>query len=166
MFKKGNFGRLRARLEALSEVPEKVAATTLRDCAYRVKETAINMTPIDEGDLRRSIKVRRIGGGTNKLGQFSRGQSRWEVYVNMSQPTSGGKKEAFVGEYAWLIHEHMGWGNVRMSIMPSERSVAAGLANGVHAGGRFMDRALMYHAKEIQKDIRAQVLREIKKLDK
>ncbi len=59
----------------------------------------------------------------------------------MSQPTSGGKKEAFVGEYAWLIHEHMGWGNVRMSIMPSERSVAAGLANGVHAGGRFMDRA-------------------------
>ncbi|ETY66888.1 hypothetical protein X964_18245 [Acinetobacter baumannii MDR_MMC4] len=29
-----------------------------------------------------------------------------------------------------------------------------------------MDRALMYHAKEIQKDIRAQVLREIKKLDK
>ncbi|EPD0216112.1 HK97 gp10 family phage protein, partial [Acinetobacter baumannii] len=87
MFKKGNFGRLRARLEALSEVPEKVAATTLRDCAYKVKETAINMTPIDEGDLRRSIKVRRIGGGTNKLGQFSRGQSRWEVYVNMSQPT-------------------------------------------------------------------------------
>ena len=166
-FQKGDFAKLKVKLGHIADVPTTVANHSLRKSAEELRTLAVNMAPVDESDLRRSIKVRRLGGGRDAKGRFVSGKSTYEVYVEMFEPVLGpGKKETMVGQYAWLVHAHMGWGGHIGAFMPSEFSVAAGRAAGVEAGGRFMDRSKIQLEQKVKNDIRLAVIKEIGKLDK
>lgn len=166
-FKKGDFAKLKLRLGHVADVPIKVANGALQESAQELRALAVNMAPVDESDLRRSIKVRRLGGGRDTKGRFVSGKSTYEVYIDMLEPVLGSKKkEVVVGQYAWLIHTHMGWASRPAEIMPSEFSQAAGAAAGVEAGGQFMDRSKLHLEPKIKSNIRLAVIKEIGKLDK
>jgi hypothetical protein len=135
--------QLKLILKRMRDVPA-VANEELRVCADKVQTLARNMAPIDYEDLRKSIRVRRIGvqgaGGT-----FMKGVSGFMVYVDNNYSVSAEEKAkrgvTKVGDYAWEVHEHMGWAGYKTELMPSKKSVADGLSHGVDAGGKFLERA-------------------------
>lgn len=136
-------GRIKINLARIGQVVPQAVDAELALVANEVKTKARAMAPIDYGDLKKAIKLRRLGV-QGAGGRFVAGLSNYEVYLDMNQPvTDPDKNETRVGEYAWKVHEHMGWGKNLRALMPSEKSVEAGKAHGVEAGGRFMERALL-----------------------
>ena len=138
-FSKQGLKEIQIKLERLRGLPQ-VADQELKAIAIEVKQTAKDMAPIDYGGLKKSIKIRRTGAQDSKTGRFVKGKSNYTVYIDNNTPTQG-RKEKTVGEYAWFIHEHMGWGANKNVIMPSKKSIASG--NGKdEVGGKFLDRAI------------------------
>lgn len=136
-------GSLKATLSRIGQAVPRAMDQELAMVAAEVRNKAKAMAPIDYGDLKSAIRLRRLGV-QGAGGRFVAGLSNYEVYLDMNQPvTDPDKEETRVGEYAWKVHEHMGWAGNRRALMPSEKSVAAGKAEGVDAGGRFMERALL-----------------------
>lgn len=131
------FEGMKIMLEKLQGIPE-IADRELKQIANEIQKTARNMSPIEYGDLKAAIVVRRRGGGRNAKGQFVKGQSSYEISINNNHPS---KTSGTVGAYVWKVHEYMGWGGHHNVLMPSKRSVTAGASRGEEAGGKFMDRA-------------------------
>lgn len=142
-FKTTGIDQMKIQLSRISHV-KMIANEELRRCAEEVAETARLMAPIDYGDLRSAIQVGRRGVQGDG-GRFIAGLSQYEVFINNNTPVEDfGKKESTVGEYAWKVHEHMGYGSRVTDYMPSAKSVAAG--GGFEVGGKFLERAANHHA--------------------
>lgn len=114
--------------------------------AKEMQQRARDMAPIDYGDLKDAIRIKRHGQqGTG--GRFVKGLGIYVVWIDRSRPVRDPEKleQGFttVGDYAWRVHEHMGWGNRPGAIKPSQKSIDAGRRAGVEAGGKFMDRAFL-----------------------
>lgn len=137
---------LKLKLMELAFAPVLVEVE-LQACARELRDKSRDMAPIDYGDLKRAIQDRRLGSQTRSaLGQFVKGESSYEVFINNRTSVEDPKKKAefsTVGEYAWEVHEYMGWAGNLTSHMPSQKSVDAGRAAGVDAGGKFMERAAL-----------------------
>lgn len=139
--------QVKLRLMRLSQV-QSVADAELKKCAADLAQKARDMAPEDFKDLKRAIQVARRGSDVrDSRGRFVSGFSTYEVIVNNNAPVRDPDKikagVTKVGDYAWWVHEHMGWASMpNPEFMPSEHSVQAGLAAGVEAGGMFMIRAL------------------------
>lgn len=133
-------------LERLKKLPD-VLDQEMAVIAQDVRQTARNMAPIDYGGLKTSIKVRRTAGTQKGVKGFVKGKSSFRVYIDPMTPAPG-HKEGVVGGYAWLVHEHMGYGGTLGPIMPSAKSVAAGMGEVV--GGKFLDRAFLRHRGQIK----------------
>ena len=145
-FKKGDMAGFRLQLQrAATQVPQ-ATSDELREIAYEARNRARDMAPIDYGDLKNAIGVKRFGV-QGPGGRFISGQSIYEVMIDMRKPVTASDKLAegikTVGDYAWEVHEHMGWAGNWRPLMPSAKSVAAGRAAGVNAGGKFLSRALL-----------------------
>ena len=114
--------------------------------AKEVQQRARDMAPIDYGELKAAIQLKRLGQ-QGAGGRFIKGFGIYEVWLNMNRPVRDPEKLAqgftTVGQYAWRVHEHMGWGNKPGAIKPSQKSIDAGRQAGVEAGGKFMDRAFL-----------------------
>lgn len=150
------------QLSRLSEIPN-LADQELRLCAEEVAQKARDMAPYDYEDLMDSIQVARRGGARDARGRFVRGVSNYEVFINLRHPTQ--HKEASSGtvaDYAWQVHEHMGWGTTPGSLyingkpyMPNkDRAVGP---NGEERGGQFLYRAL----RELAPGIYARINRKV-----
>lgn len=135
-------------LQRLKKLPQ-VLDEEMSEIAHEVQQTARAMAPVEYGGLKSAIKVRRTAATQKGVKGFMKGKSSFYVYIDPTQPAVG-RKENFVGEYAWLVHEHMGYGGTVGAIMPSKESIAAGLAEGEIAGGRFMDRAMLKHRGKVR----------------
>ena len=132
------------KLERLKKLPD-VLDAELADIAREIQSTARNMAPVEYGGLKSAIKIRRRAATQKGVKGFIKGKSSFYVYIDPSQPAPG-RKEGVVGGYAWLVHEHMGFGSFIGPIMPSAESVATAAAFGEVAGGKFIDRAFIkYH---------------------
>lgn len=165
-----NFDQVKLRIIRAAEVansPE--VQDMLRAVADEVQQTARNMAPEDYGDLKDAIQVSRQGDGRDELGRFMKGGgSTWSVYINNNHPVRDPeqKKSAeTVGQYAWHVHEHMGWGANDTGFMPSQKSVAISAAAGEIAGGKFLERALEKHSSSIYQRVARVVLKQIETLD-
>lgn len=166
--------RFKFQLSRLAEIPN-LANEELRQCAEEVAQKARDMAPIDYGDLKKAIQVGRRGA-QGAGGRFVAGLSNYEVFINERHPVSDPDKLRhgvdYVGEYAWYVHEHMGWGTTPGTgtlhgkpFMPSEESVRAGHEKGVEAGGHFLTRALLELEQGIYARIRRKVMAATEGLD-
>ncbi|MCL2874775.1 MAG: HK97 gp10 family phage protein [Betaproteobacteria bacterium] len=145
--------RLKLQLSRLQDVPDMVNQE-LERCAKEVAKKARNMAPYEYKDLIDAIQVARRGAqGAN--GRFMKGVSNYEVYINEKHPVRDPSHKGVrtVGEYAWIVHTHMGWGSTLGTLpggrpfMPNaERSSGP---NGEERGGRFLERALEEMRNEI-----------------
>lgn len=160
--------RFKIQLSRLHKVPN-IANQELKDIAEEVAAKARDMAPIDYGDLKRAIQVGRRGV-QGAGGRFISGMSNYDIFINERHPVSDPEKlkhdVTHVGEYAWWVHEHMGWvGNPNPQFMPSEKSIAAGAEKGVAAGGKFLERALVMLEPGIYARINRKVLEYVESLD-
>lgn len=164
----GDIERFKIQLSRLREVPN-VANEELKQIADEVAQKARDMAPIDYGDLKRAIQVGRRGA-QGAGGRFVSGVSNYDIFINERHPVSDPEKRkhgvSHVGEYAWWVHEHMGWvSQPNPQFMPSAESVAAGAAKGVEAGGKFLERALILLTPGIYARINRKVLAYTESLD-
>ena len=141
---------LRIRINALNGSID-VATEEMRQLAFDIREKARDMAPIDYGDLKKSLKIRNVMGrdekSRNDKGQaFTGSRRQFIIYVDNDRPLiHPTKKATTVGDYAWEVHEYMGWGNNVMPFMPSDHSVEVGWTHGVEAGGKFLERAVEFY---------------------
>lgn len=164
MMDTSGIGQLKLRLQRMGGIAE-VADATLKEAAGELRDKARDMAPIDYGDLKAAITVRRLGA-QGAGGRFVKGVSNYEVYVNNDAPVHDKQGVDSVGEYAWLVHEHMGWASQpNPQFMPSQESVDAGLEKGVEAGGKFLERATLELKVKFEERLAAIVLKYLEGLD-
>lgn len=150
-FSKGGLQEVQLRLKRLKRLPN-IADAEMRNIAFEIRSTAKMMAPVDYSNLRNAIKIRRTAGTEAGTQGFIKGLSNYTIYIDGNTPALN-RREKTVGEYAWMVHEHMGWGSTYGAIMPSEKSVLSG--NGTDpVGGKFLDRAMLKH--QIQSGVRIQ----------
>ena len=121
-----------------------------------MKDYAIMMALIDEGDLRAAIGQRQVRAkgvmdeGDLIQGHEHRGQAR-EVWMDDRKAITGSKKLAqgftSIADYAWMVHEHMGWEGNETDYMPSEYSRSQQVP-GYPVGGKFLERAIVATEKD------------------
>lgn len=136
-FDGGGIERVKLQLRRLAFV-EQIATEEMRVMTKELQQKAQWMAPIEFGDLRKSIQIRETG--------FVKGRRDFEVFINDNTPVTDPKKIkdgiTRVGQYAWEVHEHMGYASApNYQYMPSKLSVEDGLSHGVEAGGKFLERA-------------------------
>lgn len=136
------------KLERLKKLPN-VLDGEMKEIAKEIQQTARNMAPVEYGGLKKSIKVKRKSQPRSGAKGVPKGKSSYYIYIDPMTPAPG-HKEAVVGGYAWLVHEHMGYGATVGPIMPSNNSIVAGLMHGEVAGGKFLDRAMNRHRGQIR----------------
>lgn len=154
---------LTLKLERLKKLPQ-VLDEKMAEMAQDVRQTARDMAPVDYGGLKQAIQIKRTAATRKGHKGFIKGKSTFYVYINPMTPAVG-RAENFVGEYAWMVHEHMGYGSVPGAIMPSEKSIAAGAAKGEVAGGKFLDRAMLRHRGKISAKLTKESTKFISNLD-
>lgn len=151
----GDFEALKLQLRRMGDVGE-VANAELREMAVEVQQKAKNMAPWEYHDLQEAIQLRETAG-QGAGGRFVKGVRNYEVYINLDHPVTDSKHKGVssVRDYAWLVHEHMGWGSTPGSIvmkngdplMPNkERNVGP---NGEERGGKFLERAAIELADQV-----------------
>lgn len=166
--------RFKLQLLRLAEIPD-LANEELALCAAEVAQKARDMAPEDYADLKGAIQVGRRGA-QGAGGRFVSGVSNYDVYINERHPVSDPDKldngVTNVGDYAWYVHEHMGWGNTPGTgtlhgkpFMPSEKSVLKGMEKNVEAGGHFLTRAALELEGGIYARLVRKVMKHVKSLD-
>ena len=136
----------RVQLTRLAEIPN-LANEELKACAQEVAQKAKNMAPYEYMDLIDSIQVGRRGV-QGAGGRFVSGMSNYDVFINLNHPTHHeDAPSGTVRDYAWEVHEHMGYGSTPGTIyikgkpfMPNPQRSRG--PNGEERGGHFIDRAL------------------------
>ncbi len=168
------FDQLKLILKRAADLPSEMNGE-LKVMAKKTQELAIHMAPIEYGDLKDAIKIQEVAG-QGAGGRFAKGLRNFVVYVDNNHPVSDERQIRnnieTVGEYAWFVHEYMGWGSHSgapledgRSFMPSEKSVAEGERYGVEAGGRFLERAGDEIADRIDAELGKVVFKWIEALD-
>lgn len=168
-FDADEFDQVKVRIMRAADVansPEVQAL--LREAAEEIRQTARNMAPEDYGDLKDAIRVGRRGA-QDASGRFSSGAgSTYTVYIDNNHRVKDPERKKSaetVGQYAWHVHEHMGWGTNVTNFMPSQHSVATSAAAGEIAGGKFLERAMEKHATSIYQRVAQVVLKHVEALD-
>lgn len=165
---------LKLLLKRFTDIPN-AAAAEMGILAEDTKNLARNMAPEEFGDLKDAIKMRLRDG----FGRFARGINAvtYEIYVDTSHAVSDERQvktgDTTVGDYAWAVHEYMGYGNTPGApmkksgkpFMPSAKSVAEGLKFGVDAGGRFMERSGEEMREKIDVKLGALVFKDVAAMD-
>lgn len=130
--------QLRLELLKLAEVPN-VATEELKNCAVEVRDLARKMAPVDEGNLEKAIKIRNQGAERNSKGQFFKGgQRKYVIYIDNSMPVPE-RDGKVVGDYAWLMHEHLTpFGPFKLGDKSREKQASD---PKVMVGGKFLERA-------------------------
>jgi len=175
-FSSQGIDQLKLLLNRAKSIPEQ-ADQELGRIAMDLRDMARNMAPEDYGDLKNSIKHQRVGGGRNALGRFESGLHNWIVYVKNDYHVQDPEKAKIgietAGQYAWFIHEYMGWGSTPGApngkgkpFMPSVYSQMIGLSHGVESGGKFLERAGIEIQRTMSSKIGTIVLKHIAALDK
>lgn len=147
-----DFEQVKLLLKRAEILPD-LADQELRLIADKTLEVARYMAPLDYGDLANAIQLQRVAErGAN--GRFVKGKSNYVIYVNNNHPVSDPEKQKHgvdtVGEYAWWVHEHMGWrSSPNPDFMPSNESERRGAMFGVESGGKFLERAGIVVGREI-----------------
>lgn len=169
-FEAEDFDQVRLRLLRAADVantPEVQAI--MRHAALELQQTARNMAPEDYRDLKDAIQIGRTADGRDERGRFAKGGgSTYSIYINNGHPVrdpESKKSAATVGEYAWHVHEHMGWGSNDTGFMPSAKSVEISKAAGEVAGGKFLERAMQKHSASIYQRVTRVVLKQLGAMD-
>jgi hypothetical protein len=134
----------------------------MRKGADAVLQSARDMAPIEYGDLKSAVRLRRGGDGRDALGRYIKdGGSTYTIYIDEGHAVNPAKYVTSVGKYAWIVHEHMGWEGFETELMPSALSIATAAAAGEVAGGRFLYRAAEKHAMSVKQRVMAVVVKTI-----
>jgi hypothetical protein len=129
----GGFEELQANIRQIGPRAERAVTRQMRFEAYRMRDLARKFAPIDEGPLEEAIEVKEEGGGRDSRGRFAR--VSYTVYVDTDAYGSHG---AFVGEYAYIMHEHLApYGSYKLGKRSREKQ--SGQSEMV--GGRYLERA-------------------------
>jgi hypothetical protein len=129
---------------------------TLNRKAIEVRDLAIKMAPVDEGNLEGAIKVREAGVSRGSDGTFTKGVS--EVYIDMDMPVPH-RPGKTVGDYAYEMHEHLfPFGPYNLGDLSEAKQSTNG---GILVGGKFMERA----ALEVESGIDAALAALVKELN-
>lgn len=157
--------QVKLRLMRVGDAVTSVANEQMQAMANELRQKARDMAPIDYGDLKSAIQLRaHAAAGVKATGGRFTSLRDWTIFVNNEYPARDKDKpeNTVVGDYAWLVHQYMGYGSVQgflpgtgHSFNPSEESVAAGRAAGVEAGGLFMERATEALRDDFQKRLAA-----------
>lgn len=131
-----NGAELTVRLEQIGDRARKHAIEYMREEALEVGSVAVELAPVDEGNLEQAIEVDDVGGGRDASGRFTR--KAVAVYVNPNAPGSGGADT--VDQYMRFIHD--GYYNL------GPKSISKAALTGRPVGRRFLARALEHRAKE------------------
>jgi hypothetical protein len=127
---------LKLQLQRLRDVSI-VANAELKKCAGEIADLARKMAPIDEGNLEKAIKVRYEGVDRNALGQFVKGGGAYTIYVDNDMPVDG-RDGKTVGDYAWIMHEHLTpAGDMNLGPKSEEKQAS----QSIQVGGKFLERA-------------------------
>lgn len=123
----------------------KGAFTQMRQEAKDIRDLAREMAPVDEGDLERAIVTREVGGGRDEFsGQFVRKEIVIEVDGEVNAGTNREGKQSKVGDYAYIMHEHLApFGSFKLG----KRSRAKQAASNVLVGGKYLERAVAEREK-------------------
>lgn len=116
---------------------QKNAFRAMQKEGEEMADLARKMAPIDHGDLEKAIRTRSIGGGRNARGQFT----RKEVVIEVDGDQPAGEKGKTVGDYAYLIHEHMAPFGTRYKLGKRSQAKQNGQPN-VIVGGGYLERAV------------------------
>lgn len=170
--------QLKVMLKRATSLPV-ACQSELKVVAMELKQLAKDMAPEEFGDLKDAITHREYGA-QGPGGRFTKGLRGYEIYINNDHRISEDRKAKpgyedceRVGDYAWIVHEYMGWGSTpgapnnskKGSFMPSDESVAAGNERGVEAGGKFLERAGIEVSERMHSRLGAVVMRHIAALD-
>ncbi len=148
----------------------------LKAKAHLLHDLAVAMAPIEYGDLKASIQLRETAA-QGKGGRFEKGLRNYTIFIDNNYPVSDERQRSggaeVVGDYAWFVHEYMGWAghpgapiwNMPDGFMPSEASVQEGLLYGVDAGGMFLTRAADEVSSELPKFLGSVMFKFIESLD-
>lgn len=121
-------------LQQTSEKAVRGAAAQMQVEADEIARVAKLMAPVDEHDLEDAIKVTKEKGGRDALGRFTK--ASFNIGVDPLAITRDNK--TFVGEYAYMIHEHLApYGDLKLG----EKSRAKQAGNPYLVGGKFLERA-------------------------
>jgi hypothetical protein len=162
-FSVANLDRVKLRImRAANVVNNAPVQQTLRKGAEAVLQTARDMAPIEYGDLKDAIRMRRGGDARDAGGRYIRGGgSTWTVYIDEKHAVNPAKYVTSVGQYAWIVHEHMGWEGFETELMPSALSIATAAMAGEVAGGRFLHRAAEKHAAQVTQHVMSVIVKTV-----
>lgn len=126
-------------LAELGTTAKKRVTARLYSEALRIRDLARKMAPVDEANLEKAIKVFPESAPSsrirNALGQFTRVDIYVYVDMQMPVPDRPGKT---VGDYAYIMHEHLApFGAYNLG--PKSESKQAG--SDVTVGGKYLERA-------------------------
>lgn len=139
---------LRLLLEQSGEKAVRGVFNKMVEEAGQIRDLARQYAPVDEGNLEAAIKVEVEGGGRDDRGRFVR--KAVAVYIDPNTPAEDGKT---VGEYAWLMHEHLTpYGPLQLG----ERSQAKQSGQSGMVGGKFLERAASEREKDMVKRLAAE----------
>ena len=128
------FDELQANIRQIGPRAERAVTRQIKAEAYKIRDLARKFAPIDEGPLEASIKMDESDGGRDALGRFRR--KSYTVYVDTEMRGSNG---AYIGEYAYIMHEHLTpYGAFKLG--PKSMAKQQGQAEMV--GGRYLERAV------------------------
>jgi hypothetical protein len=125
---------LLVKLDQTGDRTQKGVAAQMKKEAEAVRDLARKFAPVDEGYLEDAIEVEQVGGGRDSLGRFTR--NSYAVFVDLTKMADDGK---LVGEYAYLMHEHLTpYGPLNLG--PRSRAKQQGQSEIV--GGMYLARAI------------------------
>lgn len=109
-------------------------ARQMKKEALKIQELAKKFAPVDYGNLEDAIDIEEEGGGRDDMGRFVR--KSYRVFVDMNHPAAHGQ---VVGDYAYLVHEHMTpYGEIGLG----PNSMRKQMSQAEMVGGLYMDRAV------------------------
>lgn len=164
-FEPGDFDQLKLQLRRLGGISD-VANQELKAMAHELQQKAKDMAPHDYEDLMDAIQIRETAG-QGAGGRFVKGVRNYEVYINNQHPVQDPHKTrngvATVGEYAWYVHEHMGWASHPKPFMPNDQRNTG--PHGEERGGMFMERAVLELDHYFQSRLATVIRKHIEALD-
>lgn len=162
--------QMKLRLQRIGGGVVDVANEQMQTMAHELRQKARDMAPIDYGDLKAAIQLRaHAAAGVKATGGRFTSLRDWTVFVNNEYPVRDKDKpeSTVVGDYVWLVHQYMGYGNTQgylpgsgKPFNPSDESRREGERHGVEAGGLFMERATEALREDFQKRM-ASIIRKV-----
>ena len=126
---------LAVMLQQTGAKAQKGVSEQMKREAIKIRDLARKFAPVDYGNLEDAIQLGEDGGERDDFsGRFTR--KSYTVFIDMEHPAEEGK---VVGDYAYLMHEHlMPYGPFKLG----EHSLAKQAGQTEMVGGMYLDRAV------------------------